>query len=56
MLARRIVVGFGIAVILPWLIYCGLSAVYPAPKGQDYYGDVPGYLLPTMATPDQLQA
>jgi hypothetical protein len=56
MLTRRLVVGFGIAVILPWLIYCGLSAFYPAPKVQDYYGGVPGQLLPTMVTPEERQA
>ena len=46
MLARQIVVGFGIAVILPWLILYGLSTVYPEPKPADYYG------TPPYATPD----
>ena len=37
MLARQIMVGFGIAAILPWLILYGLSTVYPQPKYEHYY-------------------
>lgn len=37
MLARQIVAGFGIAAILPWLIYYGLSIYYPPPRQQDFY-------------------
>lgn len=36
MLARQIVVGFGIAAILPWLIYYGVSTFFPPPKAQDF--------------------
>jgi len=38
MLARQIVVGFGIAAIFPWLILYGLSTVYPQPKREDFFG------------------
>jgi hypothetical protein len=37
MLARQIAIGFGIAVILPLLIYYGVSTFHPAPKIQDFY-------------------
>ena len=32
MLARQIVIGFGIAVILPLLVYYSVSTFYPIPK------------------------
>jgi hypothetical protein len=54
MLARQIVVGFGIAAIIPWLIYYGLSTIYPPPKIQDFYGIVEP--LPATATPEERKA
>jgi hypothetical protein len=37
MLARQIVIGLGIALIFPMLVYFGISAVTPPPHYQDYY-------------------
>jgi hypothetical protein len=37
MLARQIVVGFGIAAIFPALIYFGVSIFYVSPRTQDFY-------------------
>jgi len=57
MLARQIVVGFGIAAIFPWLIYYGLSIAYPAPKMQDFYGsELPYQPLPATATAEERKA
>jgi hypothetical protein len=56
MLARQIVVGFGIAAIFPWLIYYGLSTFYPAPRTQDYYGVVPGQAPAPTATAEERKA
>lgn len=53
MLARQIVVGFGIAAIFPWLIYYGLSTFYPPPKTQDFYGSAPYQPLPPTATAEE---
>ncbi len=36
MLARQIVIGFGIAVIFPLLIHYGVSTFHPAPKYQSF--------------------
>ena len=36
MLGRQIAIGFGIAVILPLLIYYGVASFSPAPRTQDY--------------------
>ena len=53
MLARQIIVGFGIAAIFPALIYYGLSTVYPPPKQENYlsYGGPP-----SAATPEERKA
>jgi hypothetical protein len=40
MLARQIVVGFGIAAIFPWLIYYGVGIFFPPPKVQNYYAAI----------------
>ena len=56
MLARQIIVGFGIAAIFPWLIYYGLSTFYPPPKTQDYYGSVPAQPPPPTATAEERKA
>jgi hypothetical protein len=56
MLARQIVVGFGLAAIFPWLIYFGLSTFYPAPKTQDYYGSVSAQPPPPTATAEERRA
>ena len=53
MLARQIVVGFGIAAILPWLILYGLSTVYPEPKPLDFYA---ASYSPPDATPAERKA
>jgi hypothetical protein len=37
MLARQIAIGFGIAIILPLLVYYGVSALHPAPKWQAFH-------------------
>ena len=36
MLARQIAFGFGIAIILPLLVYYAVATVYPAPKWNDF--------------------
>ncbi len=53
MLARKIVIGFGIAAIFPELIYYGLSTFYPPPKQQDYFTY---RSLPSTATPEERKA
>jgi hypothetical protein len=53
MLARQIIVGFGIAAIFPALIYYGLSTVYPPPKQDDYYSYADP---PSAATPEERKA
>ena len=37
MLAKKIALGFGIAVILPLLVHYGVSTFTPQPKWQEYY-------------------
>lgn len=37
MLAKKFALGFGIAIILPMVIYYGVSTFSPAPKWNDYY-------------------
>lgn len=37
MLARQIVIGFGIAIIFPLLIHYGVSTFHPAPKYQSFF-------------------
>ncbi len=53
MLARQIMVGFGIAAIFPALIYFGLSTFYPPPKHEDYHQYTPP---PEKATPEERKA
>src|SRR5437879_1966780 len=36
MLAKKIALGFGIAVVFPMLIHYGVSSFVPSPKWQDY--------------------
>jgi len=54
MLARQIVVGFGIAAILPWLILYGLSTVYPQPSMEEYRAAL--VILGADATPAERKA
>jgi hypothetical protein len=56
MLARQIIVGFGVAAIFPWVIYYGVSTFYPAPRTQDYYGVIPGQAPPATATAEERKA
>ena len=37
MLAKKIALGFGIAIIFPVMIHYGVSTFVPSPKWQDYY-------------------
>ena len=37
MLAKKIALGFGIAIIFPVMIHYGVSTFVPAPKWRDYY-------------------
>jgi hypothetical protein len=53
MLARKMVVGFGIAAIFPALIYYGLSTFYPPPRQEDYFAYQP---LPSTATEEERKA
>ena len=36
MLAKKFALGFGIAVLLPMLVYYGVTTFHPAPKWEDY--------------------
>lgn len=36
MLAKKIALGFGIAIILPMLVHYGVSSIYPEPKWDEY--------------------
>lgn len=36
MLAKKFALGFGIAIILPMMIHCGVSTFSPRPKWEDY--------------------
>lgn len=51
MLARQIAIGFGIAVILPLLVYYGVATFHPIPKLQNFV-TTRQPLAPT-ATPDE---
>jgi hypothetical protein len=51
MLARQIVVGIGIALIFPLMIYYGVSTFHPAPKWNDYVTNEPA--LPATATAEE---
>jgi hypothetical protein len=53
MLARKIVVGLGIAAIFPALIYYGLSTFYPPPRQEDYFPSQP---LPSATTEEERKA
>lgn len=48
MLSKKFALGFGIAVILPMLVYYGVSTFSPPPKWEDYAP--PGY-LPSSSPP-----
>jgi sterol desaturase/sphingolipid hydroxylase (fatty acid hydroxylase superfamily) len=52
MLAKKMALGIGLALIFPMLIHYGVSSFYPAPKWSDYI--VEGQLDP-QATPEQKQ-
>ena len=51
MLARQIVVGLGIALIFPMMIYYGVASFHPAPKWNDYVTNEPA--LPAAATAEE---
>jgi hypothetical protein len=51
MLARQIVVGFGIALVFPLMIYYGVATFHPAPKWNDYVTSEPP--LPATATAEE---
>ena len=55
MLARALVIGFGIAIVFPLLVYHGVTTVYPAPKREDFFPQFEPQLSPT-ATPEERQA
>jgi hypothetical protein len=52
MLARQIVIGFGLAIIFPLLVYYGVSTFHPAPRTQHYFGNLP----PFGTTPEERRA
>jgi hypothetical protein len=41
MIGRQIAIGFGIAIVIPLLIFYGVSTFSPPPKFQDYYTVAP---------------
>jgi hypothetical protein len=43
MLARQLVIGFGIAIIFPMLVYYGVSTIYHAPRWQAYFDNLPPF-------------
>lgn len=51
MLARQIVVGFGLAFILPMLVFYGVSTFHPAPRYQTFFPPLPP--LSANATPEE---
>lgn len=51
MLARQIVVGFGIAFIFPMLVFYGVSTFHPAPRHQAFFPTQPP--LAANATPEE---
>jgi len=53
MIGRQIAIGFGIAIILPLLIYYGVRTFSPPPRYQDY---VVGRAFNPNATPEERQA
>ena len=40
MLARKLILGFGFAVLIPLLIHCGIEAFVPPNSNQEYYQEV----------------
>jgi hypothetical protein len=52
MLARQIAIGFGIAVIFPFLVYYGVATIYKAPQMQ--YA-VTRAIMPPNPTPEERQ-
>jgi hypothetical protein len=53
MLAKKIALGFGIAVVFPMLIHYGVSTFVPSPKWQDY--QVPGLYDPRASLEERAQ-
>jgi hypothetical protein len=53
MLAKKIALGFGIAVVFPMLIHYGVSTFVPSPKWQDY--QVPGLYDPRASLEEKAQ-
>jgi hypothetical protein len=53
MLAKKIALGFGIAVVFPMLIHYGVSTFVPSPKWQDY--QVPGLYDPRAPLEEKAQ-
>jgi uncharacterized membrane protein YphA (DoxX/SURF4 family) len=56
MLARAIVIGIGLAVMLPGLIYHGITSIYPQPKREAFFGLTPQILIPQNATQEERKA
>ncbi len=55
MLAKKIALGVGIAIIFPMMLHYGVSTFSPRPRWQDYFAPVPGqYAAPEER--DRLQA
>lgn len=52
MLARQIAIGFGIAVILPLLVYYGVASIYTPPKWPSYQSTIS---YPVNPTPEERQ-
>ena len=40
MLARKIILGFGFAVLMPMLIHCGIDAFVPGPDDRAHYQEI----------------
>lgn len=56
MLARAIVVGIGLAMMLPGLIYHGITSVYPPPKREAFFGPAPQMPILPSATQEERKA
>jgi hypothetical protein len=52
-LAKKIALAFGIAVIFPWLVHYGVSTFWPQPKWEDYM--VQGGYDPAASRPEREQ-
>lgn len=53
MLARQIVVGFGIAILFPMLIYYGVASITPPPRYADYHATI---VMPPATAPEERAA